>query len=130
MKTIKTFVRRDPITSLIIMVVVAGLLVWFVPAWGQTQHSVVLTWVQSTSPVATNSVWRGPGACPQAAFTKIFTSTSPVTTYTDTNVTSGQSYCYYVTASDSSGNQSSPSNTVSGTVPGPVPPTGLTATAN
>ena len=62
-------------------------------------HSVTLAWTQSTSPVVTgNSIYRAPGACPQpsSAFAKIFTSSSPISTYTDSGLPASTAYCYSV----------------------------------
>jgi fibronectin type 3 domain-containing protein len=39
------------------------------------------------------------------------------TTFTDANVQSGQTYLYYVTSVDSSGAESSPSNSTTVTIP-------------
>jgi hypothetical protein len=47
-----------------------------------------------------------------AGFTKVGSATSPTTTYSDATVTSGGVYQYAITAVDSSGRESIPSNTV------------------
>jgi len=44
-------------------------------------------------------------------------TTAPTTAYNDTSVTDGTAYTYYVVSVDSEGNQSSPSNTYSVTIP-------------
>jgi hypothetical protein len=98
-----------------------------------SQHQIVLNWVASTdmpSPIPAGdgyNIFRGiepsqPGATPINA--------TPVTatTYTDTNVTAGTNYDYFVTAVIG-GIQSTDSNTVSATVP-LFPPTGLVAVAS
>jgi hypothetical protein len=80
-------------------------------------HKVELTWSApsgSSSPVSGYKVYRAP------ASTSSFAVVDPMdtqTAYTDSGVQSGQSYKYYVTSVDSSGVESSPSNTTTVTVP-------------
>lgn len=81
-------------------------------------YSVALTWsapTSSTDPVASYEVYRALSG--SSSYQLLNTISAPTTTYTDTTVTSAQSYLYYVVSVDSSGNQSSPSNTYSVTIP-------------
>lgn len=51
----------------------------------------------------------------------LLTTAGPTAKYTDTTVTGGATYHYYVRARDASGNVSGPSNTATATTPGTVP---------
>ena len=84
---------------------------------GPTQPNVVLTWTQSTSPgISTNHVYRCTGANCTPAPPAIYGSTAPITTWTDTSVSSSTTYIYAVTAS--AGAEESPySNTEAAAVP-------------
>ncbi len=77
-------------------------------------HSVALTWSPSTSTVAGYNVYRSDVA--SGPFTKVNGSVNPVTSFTDSNVASGQ-YYYAVTAVDSSNMESSYSSVVSALIP-------------
>jgi fibronectin type 3 domain-containing protein len=80
------------------------------------QHSVALNWNASTSSgVVGYNVYRsGQSGGPYA---KINSSLIPSTTNTDTNVQSGSTYYYVVTAVDSSGRESLFSNQVQAVIP-------------
>jgi len=68
------------------------------PAAALAQHSVTLTWTQSTSPVVNyNTLYRG--ATSSGPWTKLFTSITPTTLYLDTTVLASKTYYYVVTAS-------------------------------
>jgi hypothetical protein len=87
------------------------------PALAQPQaapYSVVLTWTASTSVVSCYNVYRSTSS----VFNDIAPCITPLT-YTDTTVVASQTYQYYVTAVDSSGNESVPSATVVAVIPGP-----------
>ena len=80
------------------------------------QHSVTLTWNASTSSnvVGYNIYRSGQSGGPYA---KINTALDPSTTYVDTNVQSGATYYYVVTAVDSSGRESAYSNQIKAVIP-------------
>jgi len=82
---------------------------------GTTAHSVALAWDPSTSTVVGYFVYRS--SKPSGPFAKLFTTANPSTHYTDSNVTNGLMYFYYVTAVDSSNIESSDSNQISVTIP-------------
>ncbi len=81
------------------------------------QHSVALQWNPSTSSVAGYYVYRGDGL--NGPLSKLISSTTPTTNYTDTGVMSGQSYNYAVTSVDSDNVESTFSNESSVTIPTP-----------
>jgi fibronectin type 3 domain-containing protein len=87
---------------------------------------VVLTWTQSTSPAITgNKVYRGTVS---GSETLLYTSTTPIVTYTDGPFSTGITYYYRVTATNASG-ESAYSNEVSAVVPTvPAAPTVLAST--
>jgi fibronectin type 3 domain-containing protein len=90
------------------------------------QHSVSLTWIQSTDTVTGNKVYRGTttgGPYP----TTVVICTTPCTTYTDTTVTAGARYFYVVTAMNGTA-ESAHSNEASAVIP-QAAPSGLTAVA-
>jgi hypothetical protein len=90
---------------------------------GPTAPSVILTWVQSTTPgVTANCVYRGTvtGVYTMPA---LFCSTTATTTYTDLSVTRGTTYFYAVTAQVGK-SESGYSNEVKAPVPVLAPPTG------
>lgn len=90
-------------------------------------HQVLLNWTQSTGTGITgNNVYRGTTS---GGETLLYSSTAPITTYTDTSVTNGSTYYYKVTAV-SAGGESGFSNEVGPlNIPTPPPaPTGLTGT--
>lgn len=68
-------------------------------AYTQTQHGILLTWIQSTSPgITANSVFTGPHNGPYTLITK---SSAPITSYevTLTPANQGTQACFVVTAS-------------------------------
>jgi hypothetical protein len=81
-------------------------------------HSVSLSWMASTSPnIAGYNVYRG--VTTGGPYTQLNSSLVPTVTYTDSNVSPGQSY-YYVTTAVNTGNlQSVYSNEAQATVPTP-----------
>jgi hypothetical protein len=82
-------------------------------------HKVTLNWVApapGTDPAAGYNVYRAPSG--SGSFTKLG-SVSSLTSYTDQTVQSGLSYDYRVTAVDSSGLESGPSNITTATIPTP-----------
>ena len=96
------------------------------------QHSVTLNWIASTDSTTTTpgtvSVFRATGTCPASGIGTLtyttLTSTAPAGgPYTDTAVTVGSAYCYYITATIGSAT-SGPSNTVGAVIP-VGPPTSL-----
>lgn len=95
-------------------------------------HQVKLTWTASIDSTSANpgttNVYRATAACPASGivgvtFAKIASGQPAGGPYTDTSVTSGATYCYYVTAVIG-GAESSPSNTFQGVIP-LAAPTGL-----
>ena len=78
-------------------------------------QSVDLSWTASPSPGVAYNVYRG--TVSGGPYVKLNSSTVPGTSYTDTTVTSGQTYFYVVTAVDSNNNESIYSNQVSAAVP-------------
>jgi fibronectin type 3 domain-containing protein len=86
---------------------------------GQTvSYRVDLTWnapTDSTDPVAGYNIYRATGT--NSSYQLMNSSVDSTTTYTDTTVQNGTSYTYYVESVDASGNQSSPSNTFTASVP-------------
>lgn len=97
-----------------------------------TAHSVTLTWTASTSTGITGyNVYRNTTTTNSCSLTEAFlVGVGNVLTYTDTAVTNGASYCYYVTAL-SSGGESAPSNEALAQIPTPpAPPTAVTAKVN
>ena len=90
-----------------------------------TQHQVALSWTQSTTPgITSNNVYRGTTS--GGPYTLIYSSTTPITAYTDTSVVGGDTYYYVVTALIGT-EESGYSNQYQANVPvAPAPPTGLT----
>jgi predicted phage tail protein len=92
-------------------------------------HSVVLTWVQSstTIPAITgNNVYRGTSSGNEVL---VYSSNSPIATFTDGPYSDSATYFYRVTAVNSNG-ESSYSNEASQAVPAvPASPSNLAATA-
>jgi hypothetical protein len=83
-------------------------------------HMVSLSWTASTSSiVAGYNIYRTiyTGAC--GSYSKINSGLNATTTYTDTSVAGGQTYCYATTAVDSSGVESGYSNAVEAVIPSP-----------
>jgi hypothetical protein len=82
------------------------------------QHSVVLDWnpgAPNSDPAVGYNVYRAPTGT--TSYQKMNTSVDTQATYTDVAVTAGQTYDYVVKAVDSAGNESTPSNTKTITVP-------------
>lgn len=83
-----------------------------------SSHSVDLNWDASTgSGVVGYNVYRG-GAS-GGPYSKINSALDASTVYTDSNVTSGQTYYYVTTAVDGSGNESGYSNQAQAVIPNP-----------
>jgi Abnormal spindle-like microcephaly-assoc'd, ASPM-SPD-2-Hydin len=80
-----------------------------------SQHTVALAWERSTSSVTGYFVYRG--TKPSGPFTQLNSSPESSPTFSDSTVSSGLVYYYYVTAVDSSNIQSADSNEVSVTIP-------------
>lgn len=81
-------------------------------------HSVNLTWkapTRNSSAVDSYQVERAASGSSQYAV--VGTTTAASTAFTDTSVSSGQTYVYAVRSVDDTGNASSPSNTVSLAIP-------------
>jgi hypothetical protein len=77
-------------------------------------HSVLLTWnASSSSNISTYNIYRAVYGSSCGGFSKIASTSSTVTTYTDSAVTHGANYCYATTAVDSSSAESGYSNIVS-----------------
>jgi hypothetical protein len=79
-------------------------------------HSVTLNWTASTSTVSGYNVYVSP-VSGGPTYTKINSTLVTTTQYTDSNVLSGQTYFYVVTAVDSSNVESLHSNEVPATIP-------------
>lgn len=83
-----------------------------------TQHHVVLNWTapaNSPVPVVGYNIFRAPSG--SSSFQVLNASPDTSTTYTDSVVSSGATYIYYVESVDSAGVQSSPSNHITVVVP-------------
>lgn len=78
-------------------------------------QSVTLNWTNQGT-YALNSVYRS--TVTGGPYTKIFTSGSPIITYTDSTVTAVNTYFYVVTGTDASNNESANSNEISAVVAG------------
>ena len=78
-------------------------------------HSVTLGWTPSTSPVVGYNIYRET----QSSGQYVMLNAAPIaaTSFTDSAVTAGQTYSYFVKSVDSSGNLSVQSNIVTATVP-------------
>lgn len=83
---------------------------------GGTQHSVNLSWVDSSA-VAGYNIYRG--GTSGGPYTKINSALDATTAYTDSTVQAGQTYYYVTTAMDSSGTESAYSNEVQAVIPSP-----------
>jgi hypothetical protein len=84
---------------------------------GTGTHSVVLTWNASPTGGVTYNIFRGTTSGGEGT-TPINPSAVSLLTYTDTNVTPGANYYYYVEAVDAGGS-SVPSNEASAAIPNP-----------
>jgi Abnormal spindle-like microcephaly-assoc'd, ASPM-SPD-2-Hydin/Domain of unknown function (DUF4402) len=83
-----------------------------------TQHQVSLSWSapsSSSDPVAGYHIYRATGT--SSSYARLNSAISTQTSYLDSTVAGGTSYLYYVKSVDASGNESSPSNSVSVTIP-------------
>ncbi len=93
--------------------------------------TVNLAWNANTeADLASYKVHRSASSCAgTGTFTSVGTVAKPATTFTDTLAADG-TYCYYITALDTAGNESGPSNKVEAivNVNPPLAPTGLRAT--
>lgn len=99
-------------------------------------HSVTLTWVNpAQNPTGTTtSLYRLTGTCPASppvtsppsGFTQLTTGLT-TSTYTDSSVAGGTTYCYVAVAVSGS-SLSAPSNTATGAVPATFPPQTLQVT--
>jgi len=95
-------------------------------------HQAAISWTDSpdkaANPTLSYNVYRAAVACPASGVPAGATKITNVTTasFTDTAVTVGQTYCYFVNAT-LNGTEASPSNDSGGTVP-VAPVTSLTVT--
>lgn len=81
-------------------------------------HSATLNWTASTSSnVVGYNIYRGTAS--GGPYTKLTSSPTALTSYTDNNVVSGQTYYYVATAVDSSSNESGYSNQSQAVIPTP-----------
>ncbi|MBV9624970.1 MAG: Ig-like domain-containing protein [Acidobacteria bacterium] len=78
-------------------------------------ETVSLSWTASTSSVAGYNIYRSPQST--GPFAKINSSLDTATVYTDSSVTSGQTYYYATTGVDSTGVESGYSNVVQAIIP-------------
>ena len=96
-------------------------------ATANSQTSVILSWSASTDSsgpgLAGYNVYRN------SSSTALNASPLTSTSYTDTGLTAGTNYTYYVKAVDSAGLSSSPSNTAAVTTPASTPPATGTSTS-
>jgi hypothetical protein len=83
-------------------------------------HSVSLSWTPSTSSnIAGYNIYRTIYTSACGPYSKINSGLNATTTYTDTSVAGGQTYCYVTTAVDSSDVESGYSNTAEAVIPRP-----------
>lgn len=108
---------------------------WVLPwhVWGQTTHSVTISWtppgiVGGSGSVKGYNVYRG--TVTGGPYTKQNATPAPASPYVDTAIVSGTKYFYVVTTVDTANNESAFSNETSATAIGnPNPPMGAAATA-
>ena len=81
----------------------------------QSTHSVALSWDPSTSQVIGYNVYRG--TVSGGPYTRLNSSVDASTAYTDSSVTSGQTYYYVTTSVDSSNGESTYSNQATAVIP-------------
>ena len=81
----------------------------------QEQHSVDLSWTASTSHVSGYRVYVS--AVSGGPYTLLTKDLVKGTTYTDTNVKSGKTYCYMVTSVDANGTESVASKEFTAKIP-------------
>jgi fibronectin type 3 domain-containing protein len=84
---------------------------------GITGHTVSLNWTASASTVSGYRIYRG--SLSGGPYTLLNPSLVLSTSFTDSAVTSGDSYFYVVTAVDASDNESAFSNQAAATIPTP-----------
>jgi hypothetical protein len=83
-----------------------------------TTHSVNLSWkAPTTTPVPVGSYQINRAVSGSTQYSVVGTSAASTTAFTDTTVQSGKTYVYQVRSVDSSGNTSSPSNSVTLAIP-------------
>jgi fibronectin type 3 domain-containing protein len=82
---------------------------------GAQPHFVSLSWSESSSGVVGYNVYSS--TQPSGPLTKLNSVLVGTTAYTDNTVQSGQTYYYWVTAVDSSGDESAYSSDISATIP-------------
>lgn len=85
---------------------------------GAIPYAVSLSWAapaSSSDAVAGYNVYRSLNGTP--AYQRVNTAVNILTAFTDATVENGQSYVYYVTSVDSSGNESAPSNSFNVAIP-------------
>jgi hypothetical protein len=82
---------------------------------GAQPHFVSLAWSETSSGVVGYNVYSS--TQPSGPLTKLTSTPVGTTAYTDNTVQSGQTYYYWVTAVDSSGDESSYSSDISATIP-------------
>ncbi len=83
-----------------------------------SSYEVELTWnapTDSTDPVTGYDIYRTVSG--SSSYQKVGATAAGVTNYTDTSVQNGTAYTYYVVSFDASGNQSTPSNLFSASIP-------------
>ena len=90
-------------------------------------HSANLTWTQSTDPVALNCVFKSATKGGEVITSPLYCSAAPITAYTDSAVSAGDTWYYTTTAVSSKGVSSVFSNETNAVIP-LLPPTNLQAT--
>lgn len=90
------------------------------PSSTPTTHQVLNSWVQNAQPpdlaVVSQKLYRAQ-SCHSASPGKVTAFASSVKSATDTSVTSGASYFYWMTIVDNLGRESAPSSCVVATIP-------------
>lgn len=84
------------------------------PAWA---HDILLTWTQSTDPVALNCIFRAAAKGTEDPSKPLFCSTAPITSYDDMAVGAGDQWWYTSDAVNSKGVASPFSNEATAVVP-------------
>jgi hypothetical protein len=95
-----------------------GTMIFPMTGTGATPYQVDLSWdppASSSDAVAGYHVYRVLGS--GSVYQLLNPAVNATTTFTDSSVTNGQSYVYYVTSVDSSGGESIPSNIFAVTIP-------------
>lgn len=95
-----------------------GIVIFLLACLPGFAQSVTVSWNASTTTGVTYSLYRLFGTCPTgtSGFTLIASGLTALT-YSDTAVVAGDTYCYYATSVDGTGDASVPSNTAAATVP-------------